>query len=40
MKDLEKLAANAPMGEVNPALVMGRALQSDPQMAYSGGGDL
>ena len=40
MKTIDRLVAKAPMGEVSPALVMGRAIANDPQMAYSGGGDL
>lgn len=40
LQTIKQLAAKAPTGTTSPALMMGAALRNDPNMAFTGGGDL
>ena len=40
LQTVKQLAAKAPTGTTSPALMMGAALRNDPNMAFTGGGDL
>lgn len=40
MRTVEDLVAKAPTGDVSAPLLMAKAMANDPQMAYTGGGEL